>query len=105
MPETQRDALRFMAQQLLDHLDGPQGGPLLPYAAAMTARDATWQAQRELIKEEVRCVANLIREHISAMALSECHGYVRKLLNSAVMTMQAESNISHGLIHIVVLGR
>jgi hypothetical protein len=29
----------------------------------------------------------------------------RKLLDSAVMTTWAESNISHGLIHIVVLGR
>jgi hypothetical protein len=51
MPETQRDALRFMAQQLLDHIDGPQGGPLLPHAAAMTVRDAAWQAQRELIRK------------------------------------------------------
>jgi quinol monooxygenase YgiN len=71
MPETQRDALRFMAQQLLDHIDGPHGGPLLPHAAAMTVRDAAWQAQHELIREEVRRVANPIRERISAMALSE----------------------------------
>jgi hypothetical protein len=71
MPETQRDALRFMAQQLLDHIDGPHGGPLLPHAAAMTVRDAAWQAQRELIREEVRHIANPIRERISAMALSE----------------------------------
>jgi hypothetical protein len=71
MPETQRDALRFMAQQLLDHIDGPHGGPLLPHAAAMTVRDAAWQAQSELIKEEVRRIANPIRERISAMALSE----------------------------------
>jgi hypothetical protein len=71
MPETQRDALRFMAQQLLDHIDGTHGGPLLPHAAAMTVRDAAWQAQRELIKEEVRRIANPIRERISAMALSE----------------------------------
>jgi hypothetical protein len=71
MPETQCDALRFMAQQLLDHLDGPQGGPLLPHKAAMTVRDAAWQAQWELIKEEVRRVTNPIRECISAMALSE----------------------------------
>jgi hypothetical protein len=71
MPETQRDALRFMAQQLLDHIDGPHGGPLLPHAVAMSVRDAAWQAQRELIREEVRRVANPIRERISAMALSE----------------------------------
>jgi hypothetical protein len=71
MPETQRDALRFMAQQLLDHIDGPHGGPLLPHAAAMSVRDAAWQAQRELIKEEVRRIVNPIRERISAMALSE----------------------------------
>jgi hypothetical protein len=71
MPETQRDALRFMTQQLLDHIDGPNGGPLLPHEAAMSVRDAAWQAQRELINEEVRRIANLIRERISAMALSE----------------------------------
>jgi hypothetical protein len=71
MPETQRDALRFMAQQLLDHIDGPNGGPLLPHAAAMTVRDAAWQAQRELIREEVRRIVNPIRERISALALSE----------------------------------
>jgi hypothetical protein len=53
MPETQRDTLRFMAQQLFDHLDGPNGRPLLPHAAAMSVRDAAWQAQRELIREEV----------------------------------------------------
>jgi hypothetical protein len=71
MPGTQRDALRFMAQQLLDHIDGPHGGPLLPHAAAMTVRDAAWQAQRELIREEVRRIVNPIRERISAMALSD----------------------------------
>jgi hypothetical protein len=71
MPETQCDALRFMAQQLIDHLDGPQGGPLLPHAAAMTVRDAAWQAQRELIREEVRHVTNPIRERIAAMTLSD----------------------------------
>jgi hypothetical protein len=71
MPETQHDALWFMAQQLLDHLDGPQGGPLLPHAAAMTVRDAAWQAQRELIREEVHHITNPIRERVSAMALSE----------------------------------
>jgi hypothetical protein len=36
MPGTQRDALRAMAQQLLDHIDGPDGGPLLPHEAAMS---------------------------------------------------------------------
>jgi hypothetical protein len=71
MPESQRDALRFMAQQLLDHIDGPHGGPLLPHAAATSVRDAAWQAQRELIREEVRRIVNPIRERISAMALSE----------------------------------
>jgi quinol monooxygenase YgiN len=71
MPETQREALRFMTQQLLDHIDGPNGGPLLPHEAAMSVRDAAWQAQRELINEEVRRIANPIRERISAMALSE----------------------------------
>jgi hypothetical protein len=71
MPETQHDALRFMAQQLLDHIEGPQGGPLLPHAAAMTVRDAAWQAQRELIKEEIRRAVLLIRERISTMALAE----------------------------------
>jgi hypothetical protein len=35
MLETQCDALRFMAQQLLDHVDGLQG-PLLPHNATMT---------------------------------------------------------------------
>jgi hypothetical protein len=35
MPEMQRDALRFMTQQLLDHIDGLNGGPLLPHEAAM----------------------------------------------------------------------
>jgi hypothetical protein len=71
MPEMQRDMLRFMAQQLLDHIDGPHGGPLLLHAAAMTVRDAAWQAQCDLIREEVRWVVNLIRERILAMALSE----------------------------------
>jgi hypothetical protein len=37
----------------------------------MSVRDAAWQAQRELIREEVRHTANPIRERISAMALSE----------------------------------
>jgi hypothetical protein len=71
MPGTQRDALRAMAQQLLDHIDGPDGGPLLPHEAAMSVRDAAWQAQRELIREEVHRVTNPIRERISTMALSE----------------------------------
>jgi hypothetical protein len=71
MPETQRDALCFMARQLLDHIEGPTGGPLLPHAAAMSVRDAAWQAQRELIREEIRRIANPIRERISAMGLAE----------------------------------
>jgi hypothetical protein len=71
IPETQRDALRFMAQQLLDHIEGLHRGPLLPHAAAMTVRDAAWQAQCKLIKEEVRHIVHPIRERISAMALSE----------------------------------
>jgi hypothetical protein len=36
--------------------------------------------------------------------LALCHGSVGKSLDSAVMTTQAESSISHGLIHLVVLG-
>jgi hypothetical protein len=71
MPRTQRDALRAMAQQLLDHIDGPNGGPLLPHVAAMLVRDAAWQAQHELIREEVCQVTNPIRERISTMALLE----------------------------------
>jgi hypothetical protein len=71
MPGTQRDALRAMAQQLLDHIDGPNGGPLLTHAVAMSVRDAAWQAQRELIREEVCRVMNPIRERISTLALSE----------------------------------
>jgi hypothetical protein len=71
MPGTQHDALCFMAQQLLDHLDGPHRGPLLLHEAAMSVRDTAWQAQRELIQEEVHRIANPIRERISDMALSE----------------------------------
>jgi quinol monooxygenase YgiN len=37
----------------------------------MSVRDAAWQAQRELIREEVRRIVNPIRERISAMTLSE----------------------------------
>jgi hypothetical protein len=34
-----------------------------------------------------------------------CHGYAGKVLDSAVMTTQAESTISYGLIDVIVLGR
>jgi hypothetical protein len=92
MPETQRDALRFMAQQLLDHIDGPNGGPLLPHAAAMTVRDAAWQAQRELIREEVRLTVNPIRERVSAMALSEIIDQLEAgdTIDSITLTLQLE---------------
>jgi hypothetical protein len=92
MPETQRDALCFMARQLLDHIDGPDGGPLLPHAAAMTVRDAAWQAQRELIREEVRHIANPIRERISAMALSEIIDQLEAgdTVSSITLTLQLE---------------
>jgi hypothetical protein len=92
MPETQRDALCFMAWQLLDHIDGPDGGPLLPHAAAMTVRDAAWQAQRELIREEVRHIANPIRERISAMALSEIIDQLEAgdTVSSITLTLQLE---------------
>jgi hypothetical protein len=33
----------------------------------------------------------------------DCHGFVRKSLDSAVMTTQAESRISHGLLVVIFL--
>jgi hypothetical protein len=46
-----------------------------------------------------------ISGHVSAVELDcDCHSCARKDLDSAVMTMRAESMISYGLIQIIVLG-
>jgi hypothetical protein len=66
--------------------------------------DLTWKGMDTISDTDLDQHTVLGQSECHDDAIDPCYSYTRKDLDSVVMTMQAESIISYGLICIVVLG-